>query len=425
MSPTALVTRPYSGPDDDGLPDSVKKLPQHGREIFVAAFNSAWDAYDPDQSEQDSQEAYAMAVAWAAVKKVYKQNEDGEWVERSFVLGSYEGMLTRVADRDGVITWRTTCSDDGVDVYATRMTTDLHDDFIRRAAPRGMPFLTIAHYNQIARIGRATKLYRDGRRLKAEGVFFTTEEISRQNGQEPDGLTLRLARAAAETALQEQNVLPRLRKVRTSIGFRPLGAASEDLGVLTYTKGYLPEITMTSHPGNSRVDFGAQQRSGDMQTRISPDFMQFDAGSIVGEELAAELDKRLRKMTGEGLSAGDDPAELLYRSLETVEELDIAALDETGLIAVAHRSGLSDAQKEQIEKRFEEIKRPAPWKRDFHSLSDRLLDVLDLQHLQEKGLVDEAAILRASEEIVDAFIGGTIEGAEGVTFTAQDGKHIE
>ena len=422
MSPTALVTRPYSGPEDDSLPDSVKKLPQHGREIFAAAFNSAWDSYDPDESEQDSQEAYAMAVAWAAVKKVYKQNEDGEWVERSFVLGSYEGMLTRVADRDGVITWRTTCSDDGVDVYATRMTTDLHDDFIRRAATRGMPFLTIAHYNQIARIGRATKLYRDGRRLKAEGVFFTTEEISRQNGQEPDGLTLRLARAAAETALQEQNVLPRLRKVRTSIGFKPLGAASEDLGVLAYTKGYLPEITMTSHPGNSRVDFGAQQRSGDMQTRISPEFMQFDASTIVGEELAAELDKRLRKMVGESRSTGDDPAELLYRSLETLEELDVAALDETGLIAASRRSGLSDAQKEQIEQRFEEIKRPAPWKRDAKSLSDRLLDVLELQELHAKGLVDEAAVKRATEEIAEAFIGGTIEEADGVTFAAQDGK---
>ena len=198
MSVTASVTRPYSGPEDDSLPDSVQKLPKHGREIFTSAFNSAWDSYDPDESGQDSQEGYAMAVAWSAVKKVYKQNEDGEWVERSFQLGSYEGMLTRVADRDGVVTWRTTCSDDGVDVYATRMTTELHDDFIRRAQVRGLPWLTIGHYNQLARIGRATKLYRDGRRLKAEGVFFTTEEIARQHGYEGDDFTLKLARAAAD-----------------------------------------------------------------------------------------------------------------------------------------------------------------------------------------------------------------------------------
>ena len=107
---TGLITRPYSGPEDDSLPESVQKLPKHGREIFAAAFNSAWDSYDPDESGQDSQEGYAMAVAWSAVKKVYKQNEDGEWVERSFILGTYEGMLTRVVDRDGVVTWRTTCS---------------------------------------------------------------------------------------------------------------------------------------------------------------------------------------------------------------------------------------------------------------------------------------------------------------------------
>jgi len=421
----ALVTRPYSGPEDGSLPASVKKLPEHGREIFAAAFNSAWDAYDPDTSEQDSQEGYAMAVAWAAVKKVYKQNEDGEWVERSFVLASYEGMLTRVSQRDGLITWRTTCSDDGVDVYATRMTTDLHDDFIRRAATRGMPFLTIAHYNQLARIGRATKLYRDGRRLKAEGVFFTTEEIARGLGQEPDDLTIRLANAAAAAALAEQDVMPRLRKIRTSIGFKPLGAANEDLGVLGYTKGYLPEITMTTHPGNSRVDFGAQeQRSGDMAKRISPDFMEFDASTIVGEELAGELNRRLRKTIGQTRAGTeDDAAELLYRSLETVEEIDVTALDQPGVIAASHRAGLSEAQKAELEKRFEEMKRPAPWKRDPKRLSDRLLDVIELQELQAKGLVNEAAVQRASDELLQAFLIGEFAALDtaDVTLGSKDG----
>ena len=427
MSVTASVTRPYSGPEDDSLPDSVQKLPKHGREIFTSAFNSAWDSYDPDESAQDSQEGYAMAVAWAAVKKVYKQNEDGEWVERSFQLGSYEGVLTRVASRDGVVTWRTTCSDDGVDVYATRMTTELHDDFIRRAQVRGLPWLTIGHYNQLARIGRATKLYRDGRRLKAEGVFFTSDELARQQGLEPDDLTIKLATAAAAASLAEQGTMPRLRKIRTSIGFEPLGAVTEDLGVVGYTRGYLPEITMTTHPANSRVNFGAQeQRSGDMTKRISPEFMAFDAGTIVGEELAGELDKRLRKVIGETRSEGgdDDPAELLYRSLGALEEMDVAALDEVGLIAAARRAGLSDEQKQQIEKRFEELKRPAPWKRDFHSLSDRLLDVLELRQLQEKGLVDESAVQRSIEEIANGFIGGAIENAEGVSFANQDGKLV-
>ena len=66
------------------LPESVTNvLPKHAQEIYLAAFNSAWDQYDdPEEREGDaSREETSHKVAWAAVKKSYRKNDDGRWVK--------------------------------------------------------------------------------------------------------------------------------------------------------------------------------------------------------------------------------------------------------------------------------------------------------------------------------------------------------
>lgn len=66
---------PYSNLED--LPGSVKNvLPEHAREIYLAAFNNAWSQYkDPqDRQNDDSREEVAHKVAWAAVKKKYEKD---------------------------------------------------------------------------------------------------------------------------------------------------------------------------------------------------------------------------------------------------------------------------------------------------------------------------------------------------------------
>lgn len=61
------------------LPDSVTdNLPYHGREIYLAAFNSAWEEY----KDRKDQEEVAHKVAWSAVKKEYRKNKQGKWVEK-------------------------------------------------------------------------------------------------------------------------------------------------------------------------------------------------------------------------------------------------------------------------------------------------------------------------------------------------------
>lgn len=66
------------------LPKAVKDtLPHHAEEIFLAAFNSAWDQYDrpEERRDGDDRETVAFKVAWAAVKKAgYAKDEaSGEW----------------------------------------------------------------------------------------------------------------------------------------------------------------------------------------------------------------------------------------------------------------------------------------------------------------------------------------------------------
>lgn len=66
------------------LPDSIKEhLPKHAQEIFMEAFNHAWEQYsDPSKRRgDDSREEVSRKVAWAAVKKHYHKKSDGKWVK--------------------------------------------------------------------------------------------------------------------------------------------------------------------------------------------------------------------------------------------------------------------------------------------------------------------------------------------------------
>ena len=75
---------PYNSLDE--LPDSVRdNLPNHAQEIYMRAFNNAWDEYaDPEDRRGDaSREETSHKVAWAAVKNVYKKDEEsGEWKKK-------------------------------------------------------------------------------------------------------------------------------------------------------------------------------------------------------------------------------------------------------------------------------------------------------------------------------------------------------
>jgi cation transport regulator len=76
------VKMPYRKIAD--LPTSVRdNLPKHAQEIYLKAYNSAWDEYDEPKERRgdESREETAHKVAWGAVKKGgYEKNEEtGKW----------------------------------------------------------------------------------------------------------------------------------------------------------------------------------------------------------------------------------------------------------------------------------------------------------------------------------------------------------
>ncbi len=71
---------PYKNLSD--LPDTVRdNVPKHAQEIYLEAFNNAWDQYsDPDDRRGDaSREETAHRVAWSAVKQKYTKGDDERW----------------------------------------------------------------------------------------------------------------------------------------------------------------------------------------------------------------------------------------------------------------------------------------------------------------------------------------------------------
>lgn len=66
---------PYEATAD--LPAAVRRLPPRAQEIFLAAYNNAWQTY-ADRGSHD-QEEIAFRVAWSAVKKRYRKRGNS-WV---------------------------------------------------------------------------------------------------------------------------------------------------------------------------------------------------------------------------------------------------------------------------------------------------------------------------------------------------------
>jgi len=67
------------------LPQSVRAhLPEHAQEIYLGAFNNAWQHYEKPSHRRSgsSQEETAHRVAWAAVKASYVKAADGQWERR-------------------------------------------------------------------------------------------------------------------------------------------------------------------------------------------------------------------------------------------------------------------------------------------------------------------------------------------------------
>ena len=73
----------------DELPEQVRfNLPRDAQNIFMKAYNSAWEQYkDPNKRRgSDSREEVANKIAWSAVKKQYDKDPiAGDWKKKELL----------------------------------------------------------------------------------------------------------------------------------------------------------------------------------------------------------------------------------------------------------------------------------------------------------------------------------------------------
>jgi cation transport regulator ChaB len=62
------------------LPVTIRALPEGAQEIYLEAYNHAWDESGGDHASNMARDSVAHRRAWAAMKQEYEQSwETGEW----------------------------------------------------------------------------------------------------------------------------------------------------------------------------------------------------------------------------------------------------------------------------------------------------------------------------------------------------------
>ncbi|NIM21909.1 MAG: hypothetical protein GTN64_05750 [Candidatus Latescibacteria bacterium] len=260
-----------------------------------------------DQFEANLKDGH-MGVEQATLSAASKLVEDGP------AMGAFEMWIYRVAEKDGVRRWYSTSSGIKKDLYEERMSTVLFDNFIERieksdqypipvqftsdAWNGGLPYLGVAHYLDLDGFGIAgdtDAVWRDGKVLKMKGTFRDTP----------------LAHAAFD-AIQQDRLQKRAdnERVRVSIAFIDWGHNHGDgrkfvrkslgdqcvlceagVGEKEYTAGQLVHLALTRRPAYLETEIVAMEERS-MTKRHG------DAASIVGKEMADELEAKSNKFVG-------------------------------------------------------------------------------------------------------------------------------
>lgn len=253
--------------------------------------------------------------------------------------------------------WKATTSDILPDSYNDEMSLDLYQSFTRRieqgeAPPEqycseawagGMPYVSVAHYREHSIAGDTQRVYVDGTMLKANGTFRDTK----------------LGKACFE-ALLDDLYAPTKRgthdPVRVSIAFLDYKHQHKASGYIferssledvcpecvaekrarrqsgrVFLDGLLIHFAMTRVPVNKRTLMEVEKS---MTTRLE------DAASIVGEELAEEMDAKEQITRSEAVIVKSEETE---RSMDEEDHY----MPYGGSTTFADLKSFMDANKEQ------------------------------------------------------------------------------
>lgn len=288
-------------------------LPAEGKKLYESVYQ---DALKRCKGDKKTCQQSAAKQAWSVVKKKYAKGSDGKWHRKADVEFSMSITKASYDKTTGERRWLATASDTELDSFGDKMSMELFHDFCDRIkreeqAPEdfrsefwsgGMPYLSVSHYpdlDGLAVPGPLDEVFIDGNKFKSKGRFHDT----------PLGI-------ASYNAIKKDIVEKSPDPVRISIAFldykhRHLSNGYEferslsdpdkmicpecikemltgEYGGREFLRGMLVHEAMTRVPVNKRTDMEVERA---MTTRKE------DAASIIGEELADELDEKA-KMVG-------------------------------------------------------------------------------------------------------------------------------
>jgi len=310
-----------------------------------------WErVFDASKAKGDSP-AKAAKKAWGAVKNAgWTKDAKGKWTKKAQVFAEFSMAITKASydKATGERRWVATCSDTDLDLYGDKMSMELFTDFCERIqkneqAPDefrssfwsgGMPYLSVSHYpdlDGLAVPGPVDGVFIDGNKFKSKGRFADT----------PLGI-------ASYDSVKKDIVEKSPNPVRISIAFldykhrhlandyvfeRSLSDPKKmicpecisemitgDYGGKEFLRGMLVHEAMTRVPVNQRTDMEVERA---MTTRKQ------DAASIIGDELAEELEDKA-KLVGKSealVIKADEVEEVVEAPAETPEEEELAEVE--------------------------------------------------------------------------------------------------
>ena len=220
------------------------------------------------------------------MKRLDTQKSETEDMEVDFVI-------TKASlGKDGIMRWNATTSKFGEDSQHDDVTLDFYR-FAAQLVEDGetpSPALVVSHYDDprlavaldpipdIFVAGDTDAIYIDGNKPKAKGTFRNTD----------------LGKAVFEAAQTDlRNNLPHEERIRISMAFRPTddGIEKSEDGVTHYYKGMIRHFAVTRRPVVKETELITEQteKAEPMVTKLE------DATSIVGPELATQLDAEYRQ----------------------------------------------------------------------------------------------------------------------------------
>jgi len=328
-------------------------LPKSGKALYERVYKESLKGTCKDREDS---EACASKIAWTAVKNAgWSKDSEGKWHKKASMQEFSLTIKSATVDKEtGERRWRADNSNTDDDRAGDNMTQELFASFLDRIekneeAPEeytsdfwkgGMPYLSLSHYpdmNGDAIPGDVIATYVDGKYLKSKGTMRDTP----LGNAAWKSITDELQRIKAGEEIDD--------KIRMSIAFLDYKHKHKSNDYIFERGSFdeicpecLVELIRGEHPGKSFLDgllvhLAMTRVPMNEDTTIDPDMLEErsmttrlkDAASIVGDELAEELDEKALEIgKSEALVVKADEEEAPVEEPETKVDVPQELLDE-------------------------------------------------------------------------------------------------